>query len=228
MKTKNNNRNLARNKPKKNNSNSDGNLSQNDIMPPSLIRRLNYNDDLTQKASGASYLVWRYRINDIYDPDPLVLTGSLTGYNELTAFYDNWRVEKVEVDLSVSNWEAFPLIVGAVFTTTDIVASIGSRTSALNYLENPHSTRGTVLSGKGGLDRLDKTLSLSVGSLMGNPKQYLAEIGYTGSTSSSPSLQYFVTMIVVAPSGTVLTNGVMQKCVVRYTTRFFNRKPLAQ
>ena len=72
------------------------------IMPPKLIRTLRYVDSAyVRNNPGGNYLVYSFRINDLYDPDPLLLSGSISGFKEIMQFYAQYRVLHVAADIMI-------------------------------------------------------------------------------------------------------------------------------
>ena len=69
----------------------------------------------TRNNPGNNFLVYSLRINDLYDPDPLVLSGSISGFKEMMQFYQYYRVKFFSAAIQLFNNEAFPLMYGAVF-----------------------------------------------------------------------------------------------------------------
>lgn len=199
-------------------------LHPDDIMPPRIERRLNYIDSTYNRSnSGANYLVYALRVNDLFDPDPLILTGSVSGFKEIMQFYSTYRTIQNKVHLKISNNENFPLLYGYVFTQTSLVGVVGNRDDAINALENDFSTRGRLLAAKGGIDtdEIESTLNMSL--LLGSRQQYMAEVGYTGQGINSPAIPLFLNLIIASPSATNLSNGVTTALTLQYHSEFFGR-----
>jgi hypothetical protein len=195
-----------------------------DIMPKNMVRYLNYIDsNYVRNNGGANYLAYSFRINDLYDPDPLILTGLVSGFKEIMQFYTTYRVNQTHVSLRITNNEAFPLLYGYVFSQTALVGSLSSRDDAINALENDFSTRARLLAAKGGIDTDTIQTTLQVHTLLGNKKQYEAELGYTGQGVASPGIPLYLTFIIASPSGAALPNGVTTALTFTYRSHFFGR-----
>jgi len=200
-------------------------LSIRNIMPPTFTTHLSYTDELFTRVNvGAQYLVYRYRINDVYDPDPLLLTGGVAGFNDLLAFYQEWRVEQVSVQLRVGNMETFPQSVCMIATNTDVATSINTTQKAVNATENPFSTGVKLMSGMGGMDRMITTSSYKLGAVFGNSRQYYVDPNTSGFGASNPNTLLYLTVIIFGPSPQV--KGVFSDMRIRYKVKFFNRVPL--
>lgn len=195
-----------------------------DIMPPKIKRNLNYIDSsYTRTNSGANYLVYSFRINDLFDPDPLILTGSVSGLKEIMQFYTTYRVTSTNVHLEISNNESFPLIYGLAFSQQSLVGLISNRDDAVNVLENDFSTRGRMISAKGGMDRDEIRTTLDISQLLGNRSQYMSEIGYTGQGLASPTIPLWLQLVVASPTGANLPNGVTTALTLEFHSEFFGR-----
>lgn len=183
-----------------------------------------YADADSQRNNPAnSYLAFSFRINDVYDPDPLILSGGITGFNEMSAFFSRFHVEEVEVDIVMDNQEQFPLTVCPVFAPTDLVAAIGSRSLAVDAMERWGAIKPIVLGHVTGQDRyIMQTLRIKPSMVLGNPALYNGDPSYTGTNSSSPTSFVFLTIVAVGPATVSLTNGMFITTTIRYKVRFFS------
>jgi hypothetical protein len=199
-------------------------LHVNDVMPLEIVRDLNYIDSQYVRSNGgANFLAYRFRINDLFDPDPLILSGSISGFKEIMQFYNFYRVEDISVDLQISNNEAFSLLWGIFFSTIDYVGGFANRDDAINSLENGISSGAKLLCAKGGIDKDSYKCSIPVHSVLGNQKQYESDINYTGTVSTDPASLLYVTLIIASPSATFLTNGVTTYLKMKFRSRFFSK-----
>lgn len=199
-------------------------LHPNDIMPPRIVRNLNYIDSTYVRFnSGNNYLVYTFRINDLFDPDPLILTGSISGFKEIMQFYTTYRVMNVNIHLKISNNEAFPLMYGFVFTQTSLVGIIPTRDQAIDALENGQGTRVRLIAAKGGIDTEEIQTAIKPSQILGNGKQYFAEQGYSGQGLATPVIPLFVNLIVCSPNSTNITNGVTTALTMEFRSEFFGR-----
>jgi len=198
-------------------------ITDQDIMPPTITRRLNYIDSsINRNNAGVSYLLWQYRLNSAYDPDPLILTGGISGFSELAALYREYRVKSVQVETTICNKENFPITYGIVFSNTNIAPSIVSVSTALDFLENGFSTRIVGLSPVGGLDQHHLETTISLPDLLGDPGEYNSDRGYASLNNTNPSVFLYANFIVVGSANFV--NGVSQFTSLRMNTKFFNRQ----
>lgn len=199
-------------------------LRPRDIMPPKITRVLNYIDsNHVRSNSGALYLVYSLRINDLYDPDPLILSGLVSGFKELMQFYTSYRVVHTKVHLTISNNEAFPLLYGIQFGTSSLVGVISNRDDAVNVLENDFTTRARMISAKGGIDTDEIQTSVKPGFVLGDNRQYQSELGYAGQGLATPPIPLYMNFIIASPGSTNLANGVTTALTLEFKANFFGR-----
>jgi len=202
-------------------------LNENNVMPVRISRVLNYIDsNYVRSNSGANFLVYNFRVNDLYDPDPLILSGSISGFKEIMQFYNYFRVKKLTVDLEIANNENFSLLWGIFFSQGNYLGTFPNRDSAINSLENGLSTGAKLLAAKGGMDRDKLECEIEMGRILGDYKQYTAEVGYTGTISSSPSLPLYMVLVVASPTGTAIVNGVTTHLKLKFHSDFFAKTNL--
>jgi hypothetical protein len=203
---------------------SSDNLYRQAIMPLAIERKLNYVDSTTARNNpGGNFLITGIRINDLYDPDPAILTGSISGFKEILQFYKNFRADYCHIDVTISNQENFPLLWGLYFTQENILGSIPTAAAALNVLENGYTTGARQLSAKGGMDRDTQDIKIRLYDLVGNKELYEGSPSYTGTVSTSPAISLWCFLIVVSGTGASLNNGFVFNSKYCYTTKFFNR-----
>lgn len=192
------------------------------IMPPRLNRTLRYVDSAyVRNSPGNSYLVYSFRVNDLYDPDPLILSGSVSGFKELMLFYQNYRVLHSTITATISNLENFPIMFGMVFSQNNLTGSITSRDDAMNALEGPMSTRARMLSAKGGVDKARISKGMYLSRILGIPAQYKADLAYAGAGLSTPSIPLWLNFIVASATGVALTNGYCTTTTITFHSEFF-------
>lgn len=191
-------------------------------MPPRIERNLRYVDgSYVRNAPGSNYLVYSFRVNDLYDPDPAILSGTISGFKELMQFYSYYRVRHINVSAMITNNEAFSLIYGGVFSQTNLVGSIATRDDAINALESTYSSRGRLLSAKGGMDRGRLSMRIPIATILGDSRQYLSEFNYTGVGLATPTTPLWFNFIVASPTGTSLSNGYTNSTTLTFHAEFF-------
>jgi len=202
--------------------NKNTNVALSTIMPIKVFRLLRYCDSsYVRNNPGGNYLVYSFRVNDLYDPDPLILSGSVTGFKELMQFYQYYRVLDVQLQIKITNNETFSLMYGGVFSQTNLTGVITSRDDAINALESTYSSRSRILSAKGGMDRGSLTMKIPIHAILGDRKQYLADYNYIGVGLATPSIPLWFNMIVASPTGASLTNGYTNSTNITFRSEFF-------
>jgi hypothetical protein len=177
----------------------------------------------TRAFVGQNYGVWAIKANDVYDPDPLLGTGGITGYAELVAFFSLWLVDQVDLDLCfVSNEPAIALKLAIVLSPLALTGSISSRTLALDAIERPNCVWKSEIGETTGMSRVKvPPISFRPNAIVGDKRYYNAGT-YNGGTSSSPSSLVYINFILVAASAVAtIANGVYYEGTFSYTVKFF-------
>lgn len=192
------------------------------IMPRHIRRTLRYVDSAyVRNNPGNNFLVYSFRINDLYDPDPTILSGSLSGFKEIMQFYNTYRVLAINLNVIIVNLESIPIMYGVCFTTQNLTGVISTRDDAINALENHFSTKAKILSGKGGIDRASLSRHVMIHDIVGDKKQYLADIDYTGQGLATPNRPVWMNMIVTTTTGAALTLGYATTTNITFDSEFF-------
>lgn len=192
------------------------------IMPRHVRRRLRYVDgSYARNNPGNNFLVYSFRINDLYDPDPAILSGSISGFKELMQFYTSYRVLSVDVDITLVNIEAFPLMYGFCFSSTNLTGVISTRDDAINALENNLSTKARILSGKGGIDRTRLRRHIMIHKIVGDKRTYLADLDYSGQGLATPAKPVWLNFIVASTTGAVLSLGYATTTNLTFDSEFY-------
>lgn len=195
------------------------------IMPARKLAVLKYSDSSTVRNNpGGTFLVYSMRINDLFDPDPLILSGSVSNFKEMMQFYSYYRVLYSRIIWTVVNLETFPITCGIVLSQTNLTGTIATLADAQNAFENDYATRLHLLSGKGGIDRKAvNTPKYSVGHVLGVPAQYHADLAYAGNGIATPAIPLWANFIVYSATGGALANGYANNTMLEFETEFFGR-----
>jgi hypothetical protein len=194
-----------------------------DVIPPSVDVVLSYCDaTLTRNNVGSAYLTFNMRLNNAYDPDPLLLSGGMSGFNEYAKFYSFYRVLNTEIEWNVCNNETFPVYCG--YFASGAPLSVSSVATAADALENPYSMGPYSLSPKGGMDRVNSRRSYVLSNVWGDKLNYLADDSFASSVSSGPTYIIVATFVAYAPSNFVA--GISSNLRLRMRIRFYGRYTL--
>jgi len=181
---------------------------------------------LTYPAAGtlhnASLTVsQRWTPNAAYDVDPTLGSTSTPGFSEWAAMYTYYRVVSYDVDMMVSNLEAFPLIVYSINTNEDPhllgtgfidyqtqpfskTAIIGSLTGAANARFHHHVPCAKLL-GSNAVDTADSLRAVTTGV---------------------PADLLWYGLGIQAPPGSLCNNGVLFNLKIRMNIKFYGRQNL--
>lgn len=195
------------------------------IMPATKNAKLYYNDGSTVRNNpGGNFLVYSMRINDLYDPDPAILSGSVSNFKEMMQFYSYYKVHASDITWTFVNLETFPLSCGIVFSQSNLTGVISSLADAQNALENDFATVIRTVSAKGGLDKTTFQITkFDIHKLLGDKQQYEGDVNYSGLGLATPSIPLWVNFIAFAPTGAVLANGYANSTRLSFYTHFYGR-----
>lgn len=194
------------------------------FMTDWVIVDLTYPDTtFTRNNAGFTYMGWRYRMNSIYDPDPLLGSGSIPGYTAWSAFFNNYRVLQLSYSIDIANLEPSPVDVYVYPSYTDL----GSNPITSNEIfGNPHAAQGMIGS-KGGMDKTRLKGVIDLGDFTGNTYQYLGNDGYGASFGSNPGNIAFLNVGGVAAATFTTNLGVDTRVTLVYTTLLSGRKTMS-
>lgn len=190
--------------------------------PQSLLVTLAYLDATApnRNNAGIGFLSWRYRINSAYDPDPLVLSGAIPGFTEWAAFYQSYRVMKLDYDITICNKETFALDVVVASSNADLGANYINTYALFSYPGNTNNVCGTTT----GNDHVRLTGSIDPGKVFGQVNSYLGNDGFASATNTNPLNLLYINIGALCPAAFV--NGVFTKVMLFYTISFFTVKTI--
>jgi len=189
--------------------------------PDSVITDLTYPDTVYAKNNiGSAFLSWRYRMNSIYDPDPLVGSGSVPGYTFWSGAYTYYRVLTLGYSIQIMNLEGSPVDVVVVPS----IADLGANYSGTNELFGmPYATQSAI-STKGGMDRALLKGHIDLGKFTGNTTQYLGNDAYGSSFGTNPGAMNYLNVGGVSSALFTVNNGLDYRVTLTYTVLFTGRK----
>jgi len=197
------------------------------LIEPTRTITMAYTDSiLVRNNAGNKYLYFRLRANALYDPDPLLLTGGVSGFSEYGAFYRRYLVTQVCVDWQVTNLESFPITLVHNVTPVDLVTAVTSPNLVLDMAENVYSIE-KKLSQAGGMDRVRIIKTVNLATCHGNPMEYMASENYSGlggTAPANPTLLFYLNFAVA--SNTNLVNGIDSTLRIRFKVKWYERQNL--
>jgi len=183
---------------------------------------LTYTDNsIIRGASGASYFVYTLRANGLYDPDPLLLTGGISGFTEWGGLYRQYLVESVTVTWDVANAQTFPIQIVFAPSLTNLSTIITSAAAVSNLAENKQAQQ-RIISGVGGQDRARIKTTINLRSFVANPTQFQSGIysGFLGAAPSNPTTLIYLNFCGSAPF--VFSTGIVASLRVDYHTKLYD------
>ncbi len=196
-------------------------IPRNMFTVDSIIADLTYPDTVYAKNNvGSAFISWRYRMNSIYDPDPLVGSGSVPGYSYYATGYGSYRVLGFAYNVTLANFEGSPVDIVGCPSNTDL----GANYSGTNELfANPHATVA-LLSAKNGMDRATLKGYIDLGRFSGNTSQYLGNDSFGSSFGNNPGTMSYINFGAVSSALFTTNNGIDYRVTLTYTVLFTQRK----
>jgi len=183
--------------------------NSNMITPQSKIVFLRYNDgDTARAATGTNFFAYRYRLNGLYDPDPLLFSGSAAGYNEWANFYRRYLVLYVIIEGEVINNENFPITMVIVPSDYDIVPSLSTRQSCVDTAELPYAKRFAI-SGLNGQNRSRFKMKINLSKLSGNGPAYRGSLLYSALNNTIPNTMLLGNFVFYSDNNFTAPNSIM-------------------
>jgi len=177
-------------------------------------------------GTSTSYDSFQLRINDVYDPDPVILTGGVPGFNQYCQFFERYRVLSASVTWVVANRSTLPLVCFINFS--DAGTAPASFAGAVELASNPSSTRPVTIAASGSspsIRKIKRTVTMS--SLVGPFIEYMANEDYAANAGNSPGnpvnaiFATFITYSTASWSAAVNSN-----LHIRFHVEFFQRRQL--
>jgi len=184
-----------------------------------------YNDSTITRFNGASsFSFFRMRANSIFDPDPLLLTGGISGFTEWGGLYRKYLVTDVHIEWKVCNLNNVGVNLVFSASTVDVNGLITSNNTVADLAELPFSS-AVALSPTGGQDRAIITKTISLAKLHGRPEQYLTDdnySGFLGSAASNPTNILFLNFGAFASAN--MTSGIDSTLRIKYRVQLYERQ----
>lgn len=225
-------KNTRRTRPNKRNQNRGTEILEvrGNVVPDTLRTHLMFKDQELSRfnAAGAQFSVFYLRLNNLFDPDPLLGTGSVSGFTELCALYTKYRVLSCEIDWEVGNFGAAPIFLYYYPSVTlTIPASV---IGAISQAETPYATPVHLVAPVNSAPNIVRFPKRNVvlSRLFGNPIEYYANEDYVGTATSSPAgPTTSLYLIFVAYSSVTWAYNLNSNIRLRTRTEFFGKYPQA-
>ena len=193
-------------------------------FPPFMVRKLAYMDPTFVLQGASPYLLREFRTNDVYDPDPLLGGGSVSGFPQLASIYNYWRVEDFRFRYElVNNEPSVPGLHGVILRDVQPSTVIASLAAAQNSLEIAPTTGPHMIGVTQGMSVYrSRWYNCAPPAIVGNPANYFGDEAFVGGVAVSPANQTWLAFVLLSPIGGNLTNGSIITMYLEYTVRFFS------
>jgi hypothetical protein len=200
-------------------------VKDNAYAPLGLINTLKYNDGFTLKTNaGNQSLYYRMRMNDVFDPNPLIFSGAISGYLEIAALYRRYLVLGIDITIDFINNETFPVIVCLAPSEIDLATVIISAPTVLNLSEYPLAKR-VILSERGGMNRAKVRFRLNLATFVGQAQAYRDSLTYSALNNAGPAQVIFFNIGMASADGSNFTAlGVSQLATYKYRVKWSQRQ----
>lgn len=200
------------------------------IVPDKLMCKLMYTDTATNilgSSTSNSYGWVGYRINDLYDPNPLILSGRVPGFVELQTLYRKYRVVASSIKIVGSNMMDIPCNILIWPSVADQTSLVGSNNYLQEMISNPF-VKYKSISAKGGQDKFYLKNYISVKKLIGDASLANEDI-YTGGLTTDEPLTTFWNVASYSLNGSNYASPwIPFECRITFYCQFFSRQTLAQ
>jgi hypothetical protein len=196
-------------------------------MPPTFYSRLIYLDSIDARFTSGSlnYGSFDIRLNSLYDPDPLLSTGSLSGVTGFGEFYRRYRVLKVDIHWTIINSSDEPIT--CFFVAGSAIPPASTRLLTIDLSEDPTSSPLVTLSSAGGMNRGTIRKSYELSQLLGNALMYEAESiydGFLGGAPTNPNTIISAKFCAFGPSASSTISSIYSVLKITMHTRFYDRQ----
>jgi hypothetical protein len=170
----------------------------------------------TAIISGASpQVVKRWNPNSAYTPETGGGSASTPGYADLAQLYGYYRVAGYSYEVTISNLEAFGVVVYCINSNADPTTSVNSTIAS-----NP-KCQSCSLSPKGGFDRHVFRGRFTIASIVGSPSVKWDDL-YSALINANPADVTWLGVGVQSIGGSNLTNGVCCEVKLLQYTIFYD------
>lgn len=174
---------------------------------------------ILRNAFSANVLNWRYRMNSVFDPDPLALSGAIPGFNEWASLFTTYRVRNFHYKITLSSNDVEPAVAYCLPVLTDHGANWTVALSA----SVGNLGRSSILPGINGGAGIMMSGTVKIAEWLGSTN-YATDDNYQALVTGNPlGVLYFY---VGADGSAVHVNGVTARVELRYDVDFTRRVDL--
>jgi len=197
-------------------------LTLRDVCPDKICVPLNYFHDLA--LGGAVSVENLYNLNSLFDPDRTGVGHQPSGFDQWSAFYNRYRVDRVRVQLDFVN--------NSSTSVTSLLALPNNDATAINTVatlqagcEAPFAWSRAIAT-NAGMNVCRYVRSFNLNQIVGvTAAKYEADDSYQAVTSASPT--EMIALHVVAQDFGFSTNvNILARVKITYFTTFYDRNQL--
>lgn len=192
------------------------------VMPDRTEVELVWNVAEQLANAGNAYASLRFIMNGAWDPDPRLGGLSFTGLAQMSALYIYYRPVWARYRLTVSNKEAFPLMVYTYCTNSDPGATVGVNGSIFSQQKFGQRKMMSAVSGGSSTVTFNGTVPFS--SLLGSSRSLEDEDNYRGLTgSTNPADLFYIGFNTDAVGVLQTAAGTTFDLMLTVRVRFYDR-----
>lgn len=202
------------------------NPRQNFIQPEFRMQKFKWFADYGNITnSGSSYAGKMMYANNLYDPDPALLTSSVSGFADNMDFYFYCLPISYSTRVIITNKEAFPVKAALLFSVQQADLLFSSTQNIIDLGENPISTNWVEIAAAGGQDRATLSLrDINLAKANGNELEYYGSAEtYSNQPTSGPPYPMFCSLLVWSTSN-FTSAGVGVAWQSRWTCKLWARR----
>lgn len=192
------------------------------FAPKTAWVTLGYTDNtIARNHATFTFLAFRQRPTGLYDPDPALGSGSISGFAEWSNLYRKYLVMKFVIVWVVTNLEAFPITICTAPANFDINSQITDSSTALDLGEMADS-QVRQLSQAGGMDRAKIKYCVDCPTFWGNSGEYEDSSAFCGTGAANPPSLIFAQFAVAASNA--LVNGINSTLKIKMLVKWYSRQ----
>jgi hypothetical protein len=198
------------------------------LAPASTIARLRWNDVTLLRLAGAgvAFDSFNIRMNDAYDPDPVILTNQPTGFNEYCTFYNQYRVLSTNVHWVVSNKSTQQ--VSVFFYASRVLSTPSNVQAAIDLAGNSLATKvKMLLPVASSTNRVTFNRRYTASQVYGTMQEYMSNEAMAGIAGGSPgSPPSFMYIVFIAYSSSAWNATCYSSLSIDFEIEFYGRRQL--
>ncbi len=199
-------------------------ISLRQVCPDSITVPLNYHSYGRFSAAYSGNQI--FSLNSAYDPDYSSAGHQPLGFDQWSAFYNRYRVEKVMVEVDFVNSSTISNT-DALLVASNSNSAITTQSTFFAGCEAPFSVNRLLpMTGNVNSWRVKKTYDIA--QILGVPRErYLANVDYSAQVGASPTEGVFLHLVL---QDVLFNNNIdaTYKIKITYITTFFDRNQLTE